>query len=39
MCGYARRHIKTVDLIAFMNSLDLLAAYQFELPFDELVHF
>lgn len=39
MCGYARRHISTVDLIEFMKSIELLANYQFELPLDELVHF
>lgn len=39
MCGYARRHIKTVDLIEFTNTIGLMSAYQFDAVSEELLHF
>lgn len=39
MCGYARRHIKTVDLIEFTKTIGLVKAHQFDDVSDELLHF
>lgn len=39
MCGYGRRHIDIETLRAFLESLDLMGAYQFEMFNGELMHF
>lgn len=39
MCGYARRHISTPDLIEFMESVNLMGAVTDNLPSEELEHF
>lgn len=39
MCGYARRHISSKDLIEFMKSIRLMTALGNKQPSEELLHF